>query len=162
MNQTRPWACLPHRPNLYRDSLQMSNKIKTNAFIVMPSGQRYEAPSRKTDRYAKSFPPSAISLLNTAVTRAAPHHAFCFLLILLWMYDMFMCSSVDGSGYEWIALFGINKVVWIELNWDAQYGSNGETFTACKIRPVTSSHRYPLNMYNNASDVLWCDAAPCW
>ena len=33
------------------------------------------------------------------------------------MYDMFMCLSVEGSGYEWIALFGINKVVWIELNW---------------------------------------------
>jgi len=33
-------------------------------FVVMQSGRRYYVPKRKTNRYANSFIPSAIRLLN--------------------------------------------------------------------------------------------------
>ena len=54
-----------------RRIIAQPDHVLANAFILMPSGQRYVAPPRKTNRYAKSFTPSAISLLKTAVTRAA-------------------------------------------------------------------------------------------
>ncbi len=43
--------------------------ILSQEFRLMPSGRRYLAPPRKTNRYASSFIPSAIKLLNAADSR---------------------------------------------------------------------------------------------
>lgn len=44
--------------------LSHPNHILSNDFKIMPSGRRYYVPARKTNRYANSFIPSAIRLLN--------------------------------------------------------------------------------------------------
>ena len=40
------------------------NQILSSEFTLLPSGRRYLPPHRKTNRYSKSFIPSAIKLLN--------------------------------------------------------------------------------------------------
>ena len=47
-----------------RKILVQPEHILASEFSLMPSGRRYTVPPRKTNRYAKSFIPSAISLLN--------------------------------------------------------------------------------------------------
>ena len=38
--------------------------VLSNEFVIMQSGRRYHVPIRKTNRYANSFIPSALRLLN--------------------------------------------------------------------------------------------------
>ena len=44
--------------------LSQPDHVLSSQFTVMPSGRRYHAPLRRTNRYSKSFIPSAIRLLN--------------------------------------------------------------------------------------------------
>ncbi len=44
--------------------LSQPDHVLSGQFTVMPSGRRYHAPLRRTNRYSKSFIPSAIRLLN--------------------------------------------------------------------------------------------------
>ena len=43
-----------------------SDHVLSREFSLLPLGRRYKAPPRKTNRYANSFVPSAIRLLNGA------------------------------------------------------------------------------------------------
>lgn len=45
--------------------ISQSDHVLSSEFTVMPSGRRYKVPLRRTNRYSKSFVPSAIRLLNT-------------------------------------------------------------------------------------------------
>ncbi|KAJ0066452.1 hypothetical protein NL108_013223 [Boleophthalmus pectinirostris] len=44
--------------------LSQPNHVLHSQFMKMPSGRRYVTPQQKTNRYAKSFIPSAIKILN--------------------------------------------------------------------------------------------------
>ena len=44
--------------------LAVPDHVLGSEFAVMPSGRRYYVPARRTNRYASSFIPSAIRLLN--------------------------------------------------------------------------------------------------
>lgn len=46
------------------NSLMKQHHILGDEFVLMPSGRRYLEPPRKTNRYGRSFIPSAIRLLN--------------------------------------------------------------------------------------------------
>ena len=47
-----------------RSILSQPDHVLRSQFTVMPSGRRYQAPVGRTNRYTKSFIPSAIRLLN--------------------------------------------------------------------------------------------------
>ena len=44
--------------------LSQPDHVLSGQFMMMPSGRRYQAPVRRTNRYSRSFVPSAIRLLN--------------------------------------------------------------------------------------------------
>lgn len=48
-----------------KNILSQPDHVLSCQFTVMPSGRRYHVPLRKTNRYSKSFIPSAIRLLNS-------------------------------------------------------------------------------------------------
>lgn len=48
-----------------RQVMSHPDHVLSQEFCLMPSGRRYLSPPRKTNRYANSFIPSAIRLLNT-------------------------------------------------------------------------------------------------
>lgn len=47
-----------------RQVMSCPDHVLSQEFCLMPSGRRYLAPPRKTNRYARSFIPSAITFLN--------------------------------------------------------------------------------------------------
>lgn len=50
--------------NKAKGIIDQHDHILSGEFKLMPSGRRFEAPPRKTNRFLKSFVPAAISLLN--------------------------------------------------------------------------------------------------
>ena len=48
--------------------ISQPDHIMLTEFLLLPSGRRYNVPKSKSNRYAKSFIPSAIKLLNTDPT----------------------------------------------------------------------------------------------
>ena len=44
--------------------ISQSDHVLSSEFVLMPSAQRYYVPPRRTNRYSKSFFPSAVRLLN--------------------------------------------------------------------------------------------------
>lgn len=61
--------------------LEQGDRIKSSEFTLMPSGWRYYAPLRKTNRYSNSFIPSVIQRMNANFNEyvsALWFHLLCF------------------------------------------------------------------------------------